>query len=176
MEAPPRKRGRPPKHPKVASTDSPPPALLPHSNNNNHSTPNSPSSPADVEMVDRVVPPVDSRSGPRGRKKSSSVADKLDAPASAKPGAGASGSPSNRELSKSEADDVDSPVERLSSRRTKKPSLVHHNACSSSISLHRSSLSMLSVAGFSRNLSLSIVMICHPCEISPILCPICAVP
>lgn len=68
--------------------------------------------------------PVDSRSGPRGRKKSSSLVDKLDAPASVKPGAGsgAGGSPSTRDLSKSEADDVDSPVERLSSRRSKKSS------------------------------------------------------
>lgn len=129
MEAPPRKRGRPPKHPKVAPTDSPP-ALLPHSHTH-HAILNSPPSPADVEMVDRVVPPVvDSRSGPRGRKKSS-VADKVvDASASAKPDAGAGGSPSTRELSKSEADDADSPVERLSSRRTKKPSLVPHNASS----------------------------------------------
>lgn len=121
METPPRKRGRPPKHRKVDS----PSAVLPPSHTN-LSPLNRSSSPADVEMVDRVVLPVDSRSGPRGRKKSSSLVDKLDAPASVKPGAGsgAGGSPSTRDLSKSEADDVDSPVERLSSRRSKKSSSV----------------------------------------------------
>lgn len=136
MEAPPRKRGRPPKHPKVqASNDSPTNAPasallqpLAHSNNHHAPTLNSPS-PADVDMVDRVVPPlVDSRSGQRGRKKS--VLDKLDGPASVKPGPGGGGSPSDRVLSKSEvdADDVDSPAERLSSRRNKKSALVRHNA------------------------------------------------
>jgi hypothetical protein len=131
MEAPPRKRGRPPKHPKVqGSNDSPKGALLqPHSNNHHAPTLTSPSSPADVAMVDRVVPPlVDARSGQRGRKKS--VLDKIDGPASVKPGPGGGSSPSDRELSKSEADadDVDSPAERISSRRNKKSALVHHNA------------------------------------------------
>lgn len=116
MDAPPRKRGRPPKHPKVQATDSP----------TNHHPLHSPA--ADVEMVDRVpVPPlnpVDSRPGQRGRKKS--VAEKADAHASG-PGAGGGSSPSDREL-KSEADDVDSPVERLSSRRHKKSALVSLNA------------------------------------------------
>ena len=133
MEAPPRKRGRPPKHPKVqASTDSPKNALLQAHFNDHHPLPpllNSPSSPA--ADVDRVVPPlVDTRSGQRGRKKS--ALDKVDGPASLKPGGAGEGSPGDRELSKSEADadDVDSPAERLSSRRTKKSALVRHNASS----------------------------------------------
>ncbi|KAG0628244.1 hypothetical protein M758_1G012400 [Ceratodon purpureus] len=122
MEAPPRKRGRPPKHPKVHSNDSPT-----NASNNHHAPPalNSPSSPADVDMVDRAVPPVvDSRSGQRGRKKS--VPDKLDGPSSAKLSPGG-GSPGDRDLSKADADadDVDSPAEKLSSRRAKKSGLAN---------------------------------------------------
>jgi hypothetical protein len=166
MEAPPRKRGRPPKHPKVqASNDSPKNALpQPHSNNHHPPTLNSPSSPADVEMVDRVMPPlVDSRSGQRGRKKS--VLDKVDGPSSVMPGPGGGGSPSDRDLSKSEADadDVDSPPERISSRRNKKSSLVHHNASLFLVSfaIHRRRFlpvsSLLPVAGFFRRLGLIIL-------------------
>ena len=106
MEAPPRKRGRPPKHPKV-NDDSP-----------TKKPTNSPSparAPADVDMVEPVA---DSRSGQRGRKKS--ALDKLDNNNS-KPGGG--GSPSDRD-----ADDVDSPVERPSSRRAKKSASVCHTA------------------------------------------------
>lgn len=119
MEAPPRKRGRPPKHPKVASNDSP--KSRANSAFNSVKSPSA-SSPADVEMVDRGVATVDSKSVQRGRKKS--AGDKVEGAASVKP-SGGGGSPSDRELSKSEADDVELLPEKLSSRRNKKQSLVH---------------------------------------------------
>lgn len=119
MEAPPRKRGRPPKHPKVASNDSP--KSRANSAFNSVKSPSA-SSPADVEMVDRGVATVDSKSVQRGRKKS--AGDKVEGAASVKP-SGGGGSPSDRELSKSEADDVELLPEKLSSRRNKKQSLAN---------------------------------------------------
>ena len=67
-------------------------------------------------MVDRAAQP--SRTGQRGRKKS--MVEKVDGPSAIKPGGGSS---SERD-SKSEADDDDLPVEKLSTRRGKKSSMV----------------------------------------------------
>lgn len=126
MEAPPRKRGRPPKHPKVANngsgTPSPSPVTKSRANSVGASTEGVVGSNkivsdgVDIEMVDRTAQP--SRTGQRGRKKS--MVEKVDGPSAIKPGGGSS---SERD-SKSEADDDDLPVEKLSTRRGKKSSMV----------------------------------------------------
>lgn len=124
METPPRKRGRPPKHPKVANNANPsslplsksrasPVAVNPDVNLGNIKA--GANDGGDVDMLDRPVQPA--RTGQRGRKKS--VIVKKGGSGTTK---GSGCSSSDRE--KSEPEDDDLPVEKPSTRRAKKASQV----------------------------------------------------